>query len=596
MASLLSKLIAKSGKHPSDFRAGSRLGNIFRQNGVPHSDELTRIVRMPRRTWQPDEVFARELTEYLKQPLGEMVLRPVQAVALSEMYEQGGLFGPQRVGCGKTLVSLLAPVVLDAKRVLLLVPAKLRDKTRRDIAKLELHWKIDGVRIRIESYEMLGRVQAAEMLESYQPDLIIADECHKLRNSAAAVVRRTKRWMKDHPETKFVALSGTITKRSLHDYAHLLRWCLPKGAPVPKTFNELREWADAVDEKVDPIRRLAPGALEVLFDDDDKKLAEHDEVAAARRTFQRRLCETAGVVATSEVNVDCSLVIEMVEQTLGPKIDDAFVRLREDGETPDGHPVSDHVSLWRHARELAIGFYYRWNPRPPELWLERRRTWCKFVRAVIAGKVETSRPLDSELHVAQYFAGHPDHLAWKNVKDTFKPVVEPVWIDDGAITFAKNWLEQGPGICWVEHVAFGERLSAMTGVPYYASQGRNQAGVAIEDADPDKPLIASIASNAEGRNLQAWNRNLIASCPPTGTIVEQLIGRTHRDGQEADEVTVEIMIACIEQLQGFEQARRDAEYLGATLGQPQKLTYADVVVPSVREFSRPGVRWNRNEN
>ena len=103
-------------------------------------------------------------------------------------------------------------------------------------------------------------------------------------------------------------------------------------------------------------------------------------------------------------------------------------------------------------------------------------------------------------------------------------------------------------------------------------------------------MIASIGSNAEGRNLQAWHRNLVMAPPPQGRTWEQLLGRTHRSGQEADEVLVTVYLGCLEQLEAFRQATWDAEYIESSQ-QAQKLCYGDVLIDfDSPEFAR-GPRW-----
>jgi len=178
------------------------------------------------------------------------------------------------------------------------------------------------------------------------------------------------------------------------------------------------------------------------------------------------------------------------------------------------------------------------------------------------------------------------YLAWKAIRDTFVPNQEAVWISDGTLRFAADWLRRNDGICWTEHVAFGRRLSEMTGLPYYAAKGLDAQKRMIEDGKG--PCIASVAANSEGRNLQQWSKSLVISCQPSGSLYEQLLGRTHRDGQEADEVSYEIMLACKEQMDGFYQALSDARYLQDSLGSPQKLLYADVVLDLP---NMAGPRW-----
>jgi len=95
-------------------------------------------------------------------------------------------------------------------------------------------------------------------------------------------------------------------------------------------------------------------------------------------------------------------------------------------------------------------------------------------------------------------------------------------------------------------------------------------------------------ANSEGRNLQQWNKSLVISCQPSGKLFEQLLGRTHREGQEADEVSYEVMFACKEQMDGFYQALADARYLQDTLGSPQKLLYADLELSLAKTT---GPRW-----
>jgi hypothetical protein len=134
--------------------------------------------------------------------------------------------------------------------------------------------------------------------------------------------------------------------------------------------------------------------------------------------------------------------------------------------------------------------------------------------------------------------------------------------------------------------------SGPTGIPYYGRKGLDAAGHSIEDHPADKPLIASIAANAEGRNLQRFNRNLIVSAPPTGALWEQLIGRTHRPGQESDEVRADVFVGCSEAAAGFWRAVTDAQAIQDLLGQDQKLVYADVIVPSLDKYStKRGPRW-----
>jgi hypothetical protein len=570
---------------------------------VALTSELERVAGIPRRVRDPvaEEALAARMTELLKTPHGQMRLRPAQAFALYEFATVGGMFGPLRVGLGKTIISLLAPTVLQrSKRVgfrpLLVVPAGLVEKTERDRRLLVEHWDIAPF-LKIMSYEWLGRVQAAEALKEFAPDLVVLDECHRARNRrGCAAARRLERFFREHPGTHCLAMSGTITKRSIRDYAHILCWCLPAAyVPVPLHFQDLEDWADALDEKKEREEGDAvdPGALRALCQAEEEQLWDAGHARrAARVAFRRRLVETSGVVTTDETPIDASLSIRLVRLPGSVDcVEDAFAQLRANWETPDGEPVMDGLEMFRHARELALGFFYRWDPVPPRSWLEPRRIWAKFVRETL----KHSRRFDSELQVRQWASTLPKCVElrdWLAVRDTFTPNTVPVWLDDSVLRFVADWARSHKGIAWIEHQCFGQRLENEFGLPYYGKLGRDATKRLIDDHPRDKSMAASIASNKEGRNLQAWCENLIVSTPANGLNMEQLLGRTHRDGQEADEVTVDVVVNCAEHYEAFEQARRDADYIQTSTGSPQKLLLAGV--DGAREnFWGLGPRWNK---
>lgn len=735
---LTDKLLARIGKTRADFRASSRVGQLFRKTGARDTPELRRVLSLPRRDlatglgeeFGTPEEMAELLTEEFKRPGGTMKLRPIQALALQEAHDFKGLLGPIRVGGGKctvyetevwadqrrcmvgalvgstfnvltmledgtlgyraasafasgrkecvrltladgtstalstdhpvlttrgwieaskiehsdlvrrlsfghlawvnaqsivpigvrdvfdlsvpetgcfvgdnivlhnTLVTFLAPKVLEAKRPLLLIPAKLRHKTEREWFVLQEHWVLP--QIRVESYTKIGLVQHAEFLNNYKPDLIIADECQRLKNSKAACVRRVRRYMKENPETIFLALSGTITRKSLLEYWHILRWTHgDRHMPLPASWEELIQWAGSLDvqtEKEGQKQKYAPGALLELCTPEEKRDFEtkglsEDGLSVVRRAFQRRLTQTPGVVSTVDAQVSCSLLIRQVELDLSDRVE-LFKTMRETWETPDGHPFDEPVDMWRHARELACDMYYVWDPRPPKEWLIARKRWSKFVRGVL----KNSKHLDSKLQVVHAVqAGEISALvddvggkvdawaAWQAVEHTFKPNTVPRWIGDTTLQYATKWGVENKGIIWVEHLAFGEKLAEISGMPYYGRKGMTKDGVPIESEQGNRSIIASIAANGEGRNLQCFAQNLIVSCPPSGATLEQLLGRTHRDGQEADEVEVEILISCIEQWKGFQTALKDARYIQDSTGASQKLLYADLDVMDANE-------------
>ena len=568
-------------------------------SSVRHTPELSRIAALPRRKADGSDLVG-PLTELLATPEGLAAgvrLRAAQALALHDIGVYGGAFCPLGVGEGKTLITLLAPYVLDAARPLLLLPANLIEKTERDRKRLERLWRIP-TNIRLFSYEMLGRVQSAAELEVFKPDVILGDEIHKLKNRRAAVTRRVGRWMHERPETRFVALSGTVMSRSLTEFAHILRWCLKGDAPVPRTVEETEEWAMALDEKVDALRRYEPGALLALASREDLETLGTPPVVAARRGFQKRLVETPGVVATTNdgEHIGASIYIKAITYRMQAVTSEHLEKLRREYLTPDDWDVTP-VDVWRHARELALGFHGVWDPRPPLEWREARRNWFSFVREVLS----RSRTLDSPEHVAMACdAGTlPSEAlsAWRAIKDTFIPNAVPRWHDDSALGVCREWMGGAgaprPGIVWVEHVPFGERLSELTGAPYFGEGGFDASGAFIDDADPKRPIIASIKANREGRNLQEkWSRNLVTSPPEGAGVWQQLIGRTHRPGQIADEVVFDVFLGCAEHARAMAKALLAATAVRDTTGAPAKLLVADFDWPSDDAIATyTGPRW-----
>ncbi len=604
---VLDRVLARTGKSRNDFGQTTRLGKLFRRQGVPNSPEIQRILEIPRRNWDEDpelSPLAEGLTEWLRIfdacagtledgsdcHFCEHVLKPVQAAALQDLHDYRGLIAPIRVGGGKTLVSALAGTVLDIERVLLLIPAKLRIKTERALAILRKHWHVPH-QLHILTYQKLAYDSGWAELQGFHPELIVADEAHHLKNLSAICTKRVRDYLKQYPETVYVDLSGTITKRSLLEYRHRQKWALPEALQfLPRQRGEAIEWAMALDEGVPAPKRLAPGALLALCNDEELLQITEEPLKMVRRAYGRRLAETPGVISTRDVpDGEMSIFIEgHHDLPVTKQIEGAFKTLRSRWETPDGHPFTEASELWRHARELICGFFYVWDPRPPNDWLEARRGWTGFVRDI---KRRGNQRYYNEAAIAKACkAGQLPgeyYWAWDAVRDSFEPNSKAVWVCDSALEMAAGWLEQEKGICWVEHVAFGQRLAELTGLPYFAAGAVDHLTRKRSIEDCKGPLIASIKACSEGQNLQYnHHRNLIVSVPPGGAIMEQLIGRTHRDGQLKDEVQVDILLGCFEQWDVFRQAQADAEHTQETTRQPQKLCLADTTIATPQEILR----------
>lgn len=558
---------------------------IAKRRGVQRTSEFERISALPRREWEKDsglEDLRLGLTEMLRLPApSTLIVDPdiptelwaIQAAALRDAHDRRGGFFPIGVGCGKAMISIFVAVLLEVERPLLMVPADLREQTNRKVLpQLKQLWRTHPD-LKVIGNSELSLAKNAELLDQLKPDLIILDEVQEYKNVSAGRTKRMRRYMAEHPETIVIAMSGTISNRSLRDYHHIIQWCLGEDTPLPKKWTELCDWADAIDEGVPDQTRMGPGVLLSWSKEDE---ADLEPLAAGRCAFRRRLTETPGVVSSGEDTLDVALRIRKVTMPIPDIVHRMLGTLRDSWEDPNGASLAEAVDVWRIARQLALGFWYEWIPPGPRPWLDARKEWIRYVRETLR---HNRRKLDTPLQVwnecERKHAGKDDDCEWcrwRKIKDTFKPNPVAQWLSFHAVDFVRDWFTAGDGICWVEHQALGERLSRDLGISYYGAGKKASA----EILDAKGPIIASIRAHGRGKNLQQWNRNLILSPSSSGQTWEQMMGRTHRAGQKTDAVTFDVNLCIEEQKASFRQALKDARYLEDSLGGRQKLLYGDI--------------------
>ncbi len=622
MSSLMEKLLARSGSTLDDVAKTSKVGRALAERGVQQTPEWRRIVSLARRVLDlpavPDltPVFRhRERCSYAERcpycRKGPAALRPIQSASLLDGEAVGGLFAPITVGEGKTLTMLLLPEAIPCKTAVLLVRPNLRDQLiLKDMPDAERHFRLPTAKIHVVSYSTLQVAKTADVLDRIRPDLIVADEMHNLRRRDSARTKRFLRYMRENPACAFAGLSGSITKKNLRDFAHLLELALRKSSPLPLAYRELAAWDDVVG--VDGDGRTRAGALLELCGKElrDEELASIEgelavaevldegraarlERDAARRIFRRRFVETVGVVSSGGAELGCSLTVSRRVPIVPGSIDAALRRLRNSWAVA-GEEIEDAMAFARFARQIACGFYYRWvwpNDQPDHEWLEARAAWHKEVRGFL--QHSSRKGLDSPLLLANAAKRHLGTLKsggptwdsstwaeWERVSPRWRPhpPVETVWLDsflvDDAIAWArKREGEEGGGLVWYEHDAFGRAVAEKGGFPLFAG-GDDRALITTTPAR--SPIcVVSIKAHGEGKNLQAWRRSYLPTPWQNGVEAEQVIGRTHREGQDADEVDFDVCLHTEELEAGIAKAYRDALYIQDTTGQRQKLAYAE---------------------
>ncbi len=546
---------------------------------VPFTSEFQRIYDLPRRSPEPPPDAVDVLTRMLRTPNGTQELRPLQAMAILEAVDCQGLIAFMPVGSGKTIPSFTIPVAAEAKRPVLIVPAALRDKAvAEDIPALRKHWRLH-CNLQILSYDMLSSPRAATLLEDIQPDWILLDEAHKLKNPQATRTKRVLQYLRKHPETRLVALSGTMTTQSLFDFAHLCQNALKgKSCPVPLSYVVLNDWDAALGAGQNWATQppMEPGVLLKFC----KRLPD-GTLENARQGYFRRLVETPGVVATTTNEVPgVSLSVRRRGLVVPEKIQDALKELRRTWKTAWGEEVESGLAMAKHARELASGFYYRWKwpgDRPDKEWLFARAEWHRELREWL------KRPQFGTLGAAnvgkKIVAGelHSDtYWTWAAIRDRYGkkgPPVQAVWLDTFLIQDAIRWLSEHPkGIAWFSLRAVGYALRAH-GVKVFHSE--DEFPKVDEKIHVHEPIAASIRGHGTGKNLQWYHcDSLVTSCPPSGDTWEQLIGRQHRIGQASPVVAFDVLLHTPELEAAWAEALNRAEYMQDQTGTPQKLLSA----------------------
>lgn len=302
-----------------------------------------------------------------------------------------------------------------------------------------------------------------------------------------------------------------------------------------------------------------------------------------------------------------------------------LAQLEESAERPDGELLVSALDVARSARELSCGFYYHWTwpraePEPVRVeWLRVRKEWHKELRERLKRSSEfMDSPLLLTKAAIRWHDGYtsierePDRIAvnengeeytvygketarrewpphcrkgpypvwdsewwpqWREVRNSAEPQTEPVWVDDFLVRAAIEWLEEKPGLLWYEFKAFGEAVyhHSLTDPRFIFCGPGEEGNQKVLKLTGDERVIISIKAHGTGKNLQAFNRNLVANPPSDGAVSEQLLGRTHRSGQRADVVTAEYFLHTEPFRNAFSRARELSLYISRTFGAKQIL-------------------------
>jgi len=538
-------------------------------------DDIQRILDLERRKGS-----APDFTPYLKTPHGTMTLRPIQNEMLWQASVAKGLLGLVGVGEGKTLASFLMPRVLKAKRPMLLIPASMRAQARADWASYGEHFNLPE-HMEMRSYEEISTQPG--MLRSLDPDLIVADEVHKLKNPSSTRTRRfLKHWKWCARQGKelpmFVGMSGSITSTTIKDFWHLSLWALRECTPLPLKWNYMNSWALALDKGQNPSKK----DISVLF-----PVMRHFKQSQVRAGFRDNLLSAKGVVISHKAPPPCDLNMFNFKVPVGKKSKKFMADLNETWQTPQGEELDSALALVRLRRQMICGFYYYWDweGEPDKEWLQARSEWSKACRIFNARAPEgLDTPALLEHAILKFLMKEIDiklpkelvmtYVNWARQKDKPLPPVGVQWFDSYFLKAIISWAnsQKEPPLIWYEHKALAEALSHYTGWPVYGT-GKHADEALTQVTEPHVAII-SIRAHSQGKNLQAWGNHFIAHPLSDGGRWEQLLGRSHRHGQKRKAVNVTVPNFS-EFSVALRSARMSATYIEQSTGLKQRLLSAN---------------------
>lgn len=613
--------------------------------------DIARIVALP----VMGPLSPEEVTEFSRMYSLESAFRrgfrlfEVQARGINAYDEHSGMLGPMGVGDGKTLASLVIAHLAYRKgqrKILLLLPANTMAGFIQQIpwirshvsVNVPLHYVQGTARQReklcssgmpgcyIMPYSLLSTKDTVDLINGIGPVTIICDEIHKLKHANSARTQRMMKYFREHPDCELVGMSGTITSKSLEDYAHLALRALKEGAPVPSSDHEVAKLAAVLDSDARPSRDQIQkwGALRgwarEWFPKEDLPL----DIEGLRRSFQLRFNSTPGVAASDGDNmINTGLLLNNVVDPQGPnakdheavpgwaKVDEYIRQVREMYVAPNGDAIDHAIHTHKWLRELTAGFYNELVWPQPDVLARRMRLGVDDAQELLSRALDHHKARQRYLRELRYWlgaheidkldtpmlvgadmhrqgakrVGHKLYALWQQMKSlefADMPEREPraVRLCDFKVQHAVKWAahHSDGGILWVYHIEMGKWVNEALIQAGFSNTVHCPAGANLAVLDPDnrdKLLVASISAHGTGKNLQHHQNQIFVEWPRSALLVEQALGRLHRNGQEAEGLVGQ---TC--DLTEYDQEARaaglnDACYTSQMLGVPQRQIYCD---------------------
>ena len=383
---------------------------------------------------------------------------------------------------------------------------------------------------------------------------------------------------------------------------------------MPRLMGTVEKWAAGIESSPgeDPfeslpqkvVKSLTPLARWAGTNDNGNRWRR----AHFREAYAKRLRTCPGYVPASEEGIGVSLLIENRPPAgCSEELTNLLARVRDDWENPDGEPLMWGLERYELLRELSAGIWLRhyWPERPgvepARMAWEARGEFLKALRAWHRSRrippegLDTPGLVHDALKRGDKCRGLPGEVAelWETwqVLERGVPLGAPrreceyMRVDSYKIDAAVKWARgKRGGILWHSHEAVGDWLE----------EALREAGLRVLRKGPGASwlkgdgsdgffCVASIAAHGTGKNLQHHRHQIVVQWERSASVMEQLLGRVHRQGQEADCVVVRTLIANTWDQEQIEGCLADTEYVESTMGGQMKLTVADFDPPYYRE-------------
>lgn len=340
-----------------------------------------------------------------------------------------------------------------------------------------------------------------------------------------------------------------------------------------------------------------------------------DDVAGYRKAYTLRLNSSPGVVSSPDDVVGTGLLfanqpVQTPEASEGWSTLTALIKQVEDEYiTPGGEDIAHAIHCYKWLYELSAGFYNELFWPEVAVFAKRRKIQESQAQEILdkAKKYEEakalftkelrywlgnySRPkLDSPLLVTGFLAskGAPpngdDLLYYWELKqrldfegrperDSRAVRICPYKID-AAAAWARELKGEG-GIVWIHNEEIGdwvtERMLESGLDVLHCPAGANDE---IRDTrNAHRIVVASIKAHGTGKNLQHFWNQFVLQWPRGAIQAEQMIARTHREGQKKDSLTVTMSNTTSFDHANFAACLNDALYIHQTGGGQQRLVY-----------------------